>query len=80
MYSVAWLCLCRVSGYPPFSDERNDMDLPKQIMGGHFSFPKQYWDGVSEDGKQLMPNRSCHALYMVTHRHATFTHGHGIFT
>jgi len=38
-------------GYPPFSDERKDMDLPKQIMGGHFSFPKQYWKDVSDDGK-----------------------------
>ena len=26
------------------------MDLPKQIMGGHFTFPKQYWKGISEDG------------------------------
>ena len=53
-HNVTLLCLCRVSGYPPFSDERKDMDLPRQIMGGHFSFPKQYWEDVSDDGKQLM--------------------------
>ena len=39
-----------ISGYPPFSDERKDMDLPKQILGGHYTFPKQYWNNISEDG------------------------------
>ncbi|XP_052242302.1 serine/threonine-protein kinase Chk2-like isoform X2 [Dreissena polymorpha] len=48
---ILFICL---SGYPPFSDERKEMDLPKQIMGGHYSFPKQYWDGVSEEAIDLI--------------------------
>lgn len=48
---ILYICL---AGYPPFSDERTDMDLPKQIMGGHYSFPQQYWEGVSEDAKDLI--------------------------
>ena len=48
----ALYCLCySLAGYPPFSDERKDMDLPKQILGGHYSFPKQYWKGISETGE-----------------------------
>ncbi|KAJ8312433.1 hypothetical protein KUTeg_009806 [Tegillarca granosa] len=43
-----------LSGYPPFSDERTDMDLPKQIMGGHYTFPKQYWTGISDKAIDLI--------------------------
>ncbi|WAR03859.1 CHK2-like protein [Mya arenaria] len=51
----AWsLGVILLAGYPPFSDERKDMDLPKQIMGGHYTFPKQYWKGVSEDAIDLI--------------------------
>ena len=38
-------------GYPPFSEDRNDMDLKKQITGGHCSFPEEYWKGISDDGR-----------------------------
>ncbi|KAK3102300.1 hypothetical protein FSP39_010344 [Pinctada imbricata] len=48
---ILFVCL---AGYPPFSDERTDMDLPKQIMGGNFSFPKQYWKGISEEAIDLI--------------------------
>ncbi|KAL4223284.1 Checkpoint kinase 2 [Mactra antiquata] len=50
---ILFICL---AGYPPFSDDRKDMDLPKQIMGGHYTFPKQYWKGVSDDGMFFLPN------------------------
>lgn len=40
-------------GYPPFSDEREDMALNKQIIGGHYSFPKEYWKDISEEGSQV---------------------------
>lgn len=30
------------------------MDLPKQIMGGHFTFPKKYWTGISETAIDLI--------------------------
>lgn len=48
---ILFICL---AGYPPFSDERKDMDLPKQILGGHYSFPKQYWKGISETAIDLI--------------------------
>ncbi|XP_078336963.1 serine/threonine-protein kinase Chk2-like [Crassostrea virginica] len=37
---ILYICLV---GYPPFSDEREDMTLNKQIIGGHYSFPSEYW-------------------------------------
>ena len=48
-----FLCYYSLAGYPPFSDERKDMDLPKQILGGHYTFPKQYWKGISETGRWI---------------------------
>ncbi|GFN76867.1 calcium/calmodulin-dependent protein kinase type 1 [Plakobranchus ocellatus] len=53
-WSLGVILFIMLSGYPPFSDERKDMDLPKQIMGGHYSFPKQYWGDVSETAIDLM--------------------------
>ena len=32
------------------------MELPKQILGGHYSFPKQYWDNISETGESVFQN------------------------
>ena len=26
------------------------MELAKQITGGHVTFPKQYWEGISTEG------------------------------
>ncbi|XP_069135324.1 serine/threonine-protein kinase Chk2-like isoform X1 [Argopecten irradians] len=48
---ILFICL---AGYPPFSDERKDMDLPKQITGAHYSFPKQYWAGISDNAIDLI--------------------------
>ncbi|KAL5017608.1 hypothetical protein ScPMuIL_007197 [Solemya velum] len=48
---ILFICL---AGYPPFSDERKDIDLPKQILGGHYTFPKQYWKGISESAIDLI--------------------------
>ncbi|KAK7088732.1 serine/threonine-protein kinase Chk2-like [Littorina saxatilis] len=53
-WSLGVILFIILSGYPPFSDDRTDMDLPKQIMGGHFSFPKQYWKDVSDDAQDLI--------------------------
>ena len=27
------------------------MELAKQIVGGHYDFPEQYWKDVSDDGE-----------------------------
>ncbi|XP_074641732.1 serine/threonine-protein kinase Chk2-like isoform X2 [Tubulanus polymorphus] len=42
---IAFICLV---AYPPFSDEITEMDLQTQITGGHYSFPDQYWHGISD--------------------------------
>ncbi|ELT98753.1 hypothetical protein CAPTEDRAFT_224883 [Capitella teleta] len=50
---ILFICLV---GYPPFSDDRNDMDLPKQITGGHYAhyFKTDEWNTVSDDAKSLV--------------------------
>lgn len=48
---IIYICLV---GYPPFSDEREDMALNKQIIGGHYSFPKEYWKDISEEAIDLV--------------------------
>ncbi|KAK3595769.1 hypothetical protein CHS0354_025403 [Potamilus streckersoni] len=48
---ILYICLV---GYPPFSDERKDLELPKQILGGHYTFPKQYWKDISDDAIDLV--------------------------
>ena len=47
--TFGFLCFSLV-GYPPFYEERKDMDLVKQIKGGHYSFPAEFWKGISEEG------------------------------
>ncbi|KAL8594487.1 hypothetical protein ACOMHN_024932 [Nucella lapillus] len=48
-WSLGVVLFIMVSGYPPFSDQRKDIDLPQQIMGGHYTFPEQYWQDVSNE-------------------------------
>ena len=48
------LVFCSLVGYLPFSDEREDMNLNKQIIGGHYSFPSEYWKDISEDGNNTL--------------------------
>ena len=49
-----WYCFyCVVfslGGYPPFSDEIKEHSLREQITRGIYTFPKEYWKDVSEDG------------------------------
>ncbi|XP_048742373.1 serine/threonine-protein kinase Chk2-like [Ostrea edulis] len=48
---ILYICL---AGYPPFSDEREDMSLDKQIKEGHYTFPTEYWKGISEPAIDLI--------------------------
>ena len=41
-------------GYPPFNDERKDMELPRQITGGHYQFHTEYWKDISDGGMFLI--------------------------
>lgn len=48
---ILFVCLV---GYPPFSEERKDMKLTEQILGGHYTFPKQYWSHISPEAIDLV--------------------------
>ena len=54
IYNYLGFVFCSLGGYPPFSDEREDMTLNKQIIGGHYSFPSEYWKDISEDGNNTL--------------------------
>jgi CRP-like cAMP-binding protein len=47
---VLYIMLC---GFPPFYDDSTAV-LFKQIRKGEFSFPSPYWDGVSDEAKDLV--------------------------
>ena len=49
---IAYIMLC---GFPPFaSQSKNQKDLFRKIKRGHFSFPDPYWNGVSDEAKDLI--------------------------
>ncbi|KAJ2512166.1 serine/threonine protein kinase [Coemansia sp. RSA 2049] len=48
---VLYICLC---GFPPFSDELSPPPMRDQIIGGMYSFPSPYWDGVSPQAIDLV--------------------------
>ncbi|XP_064620238.1 serine/threonine-protein kinase Chk2-like [Lineus longissimus] len=48
---ILYICLV---GYPPFTDERKDMDLSKQITTGQYDFPKDYWADISTKAVDLI--------------------------
>merc|ERR1711918_244714 len=51
---IAYIMLC---GFPPFaSASKNQKDLFRKIKSGKFSFPSPYWDGISEEAKDLIRN------------------------
>jgi len=51
---ILYILLC---GFPPFHDEHNNLKrLYKKIKKGKFEFVKPYWDGISEDAKDLVTN------------------------
>lgn len=48
---ILYIC---VGGYPPFSDEYKDLKLADQIVKGRYSFPNEFWKGISSDVKNLI--------------------------
>ncbi|CAH8532761.1 unnamed protein product [Dicrocoelium dendriticum] len=48
---ILYVCLV---GYPPFSDERQDCCLHTQITEGRYDFPAAYWNGISDDARDLI--------------------------
>lgn len=47
---ILYIMLC---GFPPFYHE-NMAELFNLIKGAKFDFPKPYWDGISEDAKNMV--------------------------
>lgn len=44
----------RLAGYPPFSAEKLDHSLNNQIVHARYSFPSEYWGGVSADAMEMV--------------------------
>jgi calcium-dependent protein kinase len=49
---ILYILLC---GYPPFNGE-SDLDIMKAVKVGKYDFPKEEWDCVSEEAKDLIKN------------------------
>jgi calcium-dependent protein kinase len=47
---ILYILLC---GYPPFNGE-SDVEIMKAVKKGNFEFPKEEWDGISKEGKDLI--------------------------
>lgn len=49
---ISYIILC---GFPPFATaNKSQKDLFRKIRSGKFSFPKPYWDDISEDAKSMI--------------------------
>ena len=67
-----YMLLC---GFPPFASATGDISELLEIVGkGEFSFPSPYWDGMSEESKDLIskllqkdPTRRISALAALSH-------------
>jgi len=44
----------RLGGYPPFSDEIVEYTLHDQICQARYSFPPQFWKGISDEAIDLI--------------------------
>ena len=44
----------RLGGYPPFSDEIVEYSLHDQICQARYSFPPQFWKGISDEAIDLI--------------------------
>lgn len=51
---IHWLD--RLCGFPPFFDDGSNMGkLFDQIMSGEFDYPDEYWEDISDEGKNSFP-------------------------
>jgi calcium/calmodulin-dependent protein kinase I len=53
MWSVGVILYILLCGFPPFYDD-NNVRLFSQIKTGRFDYPSPYWDGVSDEAKDLI--------------------------
>eukprot|EP01130_Rhizamoeba_saxonica_P001279 TRINITY_DN1115_c0_g1_i2.p1 TRINITY_DN1115_c0_g1~~TRINITY_DN1115_c0_g1_i2.p1 ORF type:complete len:261 (-),score=51.51 TRINITY_DN1115_c0_g1_i2:26-808(-) len=55
MWSLGVILYILLSGFPPFEDE-DRMNLYRSIQNGHYTFPQDYWDDISEEARDLIGN------------------------
>nr|CAX69704.1 serine/threonine-protein kinase Chk2 [Schistosoma japonicum] len=48
---ILYICLV---GYPPFTKQRQDLDLETQIIKGLYDFPENFWHGISQEAISLI--------------------------
>ena len=67
---IMYILLC---GFPPFYSE-DTPELFEQIQSGRFDYPSPYWDGVSQEAKDLInrllvvdPNERLSAVQALEH-------------
>jgi len=53
---ILYICLV---GYPPFSDSPDLPPLSDQILKGSYTFPDEYWSGISDEAKNLIQKMMC---------------------
>ena len=53
MWSIGVILYILLCGFPPFYDEDNSA-LFSAIRKGEYDFPSPYWDGVTEEAKDLV--------------------------
>jgi serine/threonine-protein kinase Chk2 len=69
---ILYICLV---GYPPFSDEDTKVSLETQIKKGLYTFPEEFWSGISSDAidviKKLLtidPNKRASLEEVLEHK------------
>ena len=53
-YSPPFPSQRRLGGYPPFSDDVKEYSLKDQIINARYSFPTEWWRGVSKDAMDMI--------------------------
>jgi len=53
---IVYILLC---GCPPFDMEASVPQIYEQILAGDYDFPEEFWEGISEEGKDLVKRMLC---------------------
>jgi len=51
LWALGVILFVSLSGYPPFSNDYDDMSMSDQILQCRIKFNKSRWDSVSEEGE-----------------------------